>query len=62
MLLSQGENFGTLLPGFSELGFMGFALMGWVVFPHGDPRAWGAQDLSAKPCPKSVATFENSWP
>lgn len=53
MLLSQRENLGALQPGFSELGFTVFALVGW--FPHGDPSAWGVWDLCAKPCP-------NQWP
>lgn len=35
MLLSQREKLGVLPPGFSELGFLVFPLMGWLVFPHG---------------------------
>lgn len=34
MLLSQRENLGALPPGFSELGFTVFALMGGLVLPH----------------------------
>lgn len=54
MLLSQRENLGTLLPGFSELGFMGFALMGWVVFPHGDPRSWVLRISVPNPAPNQL--------